>query len=187
MAERQESDALHVVSNTAKTVVVPRQGRSTGVMAGRSGPGTQCFQGLDQRAMTDAHAEVTDIIVDCANPEDLAVFWSALLRRPIQGRKGPYVWLTPSAGVGLGFQRVDEGKLGKNRVHIDVSGPDVEAIERRVEELGGRRLDGYEDGGFLVMADPEGNEFCVVPEVLDFDDSGRAHYLEGSAGPERAT
>lgn len=129
--------------------------------------------------MTKAQVEIADIIVDCANPEALAGFWSALLQRPIQGRKGPYVWLTRTTdGVGLGFQRVGGSKRGKNRVHIDVSGPDVAEIKMRVEALGGSRLDGYDDGGFLVMADPEGNEFCIVPETLTFDDSGRADYLD---------
>ena len=129
--------------------------------------------------MTDCPVEITDIIVDCADPDVLAGFWSRLLRRPIEGRKGPYVWLARSTGgIGLGFQRVDESKQTKNRVHIDVSGPDVTAIKRRVETLGGSRLGGYDAGGFLVMADPEGNEFCIVPDTLDLDDSGRARYLD---------
>jgi predicted enzyme related to lactoylglutathione lyase len=130
-------------------------------------------------AMTDFDVEITDITVDCADPERLAGFWSALLQRPIKGRKGPYVWLSRSAGgMGLGFQRVDEAKRTKNRVHVDVSGPDISEIVTRVEALGGRRLDGYDDGGFLVMADPEGNEFCIVPAAFNFDDSGRADYLD---------
>lgn len=121
--------------------------------------------------------EVTDIVIDCSDPEKLARFWSSLLQRPVEGRKGPYVWLVRSTGgIGLGFQRVEEPKRGKNRVHIDISGPDVAVIKRRVEDLGGRRVSGYEDGGFLVMADPEDNEFCVVPQELHFDDSGRTDY-----------
>ncbi|WP_346082075.1 VOC family protein [Actinocorallia cavernae] len=49
---------------------------------------------------------------------------------------------------------------------------------RRVERLRGRRLNEYTDGGFLVMADPEGNEFCVIPEgPFELDDEGRADYL----------
>jgi predicted enzyme related to lactoylglutathione lyase len=80
--------------------------------------------------------------------------------------------------MGLGFQQVVEPKQHKNRVHIDISGPDVVEIKDQIEALGGRRLDGYDDGGFLVMADPEGNEFCVVPESFSFDASGRADYLE---------
>ena len=129
--------------------------------------------------MTDAPIEIADIIVDCADPHRLAGFWSALLNRPIEGRKGPYVWLARvPGGVGLGFQQVEEERSGKNRVHIDLFSPDVAELKKRVEVLGGRRLGGYDDGGFLVMADPEGNEFCIVPQDLEFDESGRAHYLD---------
>jgi hypothetical protein len=129
--------------------------------------------------MSGSPVDITDIVMDCANPEDLAGFWSALLERPIEGRKGPYVWLARlRGGIGLGFQRVEQSKGGKNRVHIDVSGADVVEIKNRVEALGGRRVDGYDDGGFLVMADPEGNEFCIVPQSLNFDDTGRADYLD---------
>lgn len=129
--------------------------------------------------MNDPYAEITDITVDCSDPQTLGGFWSSLLQRPIEGRRGPYVWLARSKnGIGMGFQKVVEPKRGKNRLHIDISGPDVVAIKNRVEALGGRRVDGYEDGGFLVMADLEGNEFCIVPEVLKFDDSGQADYLD---------
>jgi predicted enzyme related to lactoylglutathione lyase len=129
--------------------------------------------------MADSKVDITDIIMDCADPERLAGFWSALLERPIKGRKGPYVWLTRSTGgIGLGFQQVEEGKRNKNRVHFDISGPDIGEIKDQIEALGGRPLDGYDDGGFLVMADPEGNEFCVVPEAFSFDASGRADYLD---------
>jgi hypothetical protein len=129
--------------------------------------------------MSENSVEITDIIVDCGDPETVGRFWSTLLQRPIAGRIGPYVWLSrPNGGIGLGFQRVEEPKRGKNRVHIDVSGPDVGHVKRQVESLGGTRLSGYDDGGFLVMADPEGNEFCIVPESLSLDDSGRAYYLD---------
>ncbi len=129
--------------------------------------------------MADSNVEITDIIMDCADPERLAEFWSAVLERPIKGRKGPYVWLTRSAGgMGLGFQQVEEPKRYKNRVHIDISGPDIAEIKGQIEALGGRCLDGYDDGGFLVMVDPEGNEFCVVPKAFSFDASGRADYLD---------
>jgi predicted enzyme related to lactoylglutathione lyase len=129
--------------------------------------------------MTDSLVEIVDIVVDCTDPERLADFWSALLQRPIGGRRGPYVWLTRSTGgMGLGFQRVHESKQCKNRVHIDISGSEVAEIKRQVEALGGVRVTGYEDGGFLVMADPEGNEFCVVPERFTFDAAGRTDYLD---------
>ena len=81
--------------------------------------------------------------------------------------------------AGLGFQRVVELKVGKNRVHLDISAPDIRAVKDRIEAISVQQIDGYEDGGFLVMADPEGNEFCVVPTgPIDFDEEGRTHYLE---------
>jgi predicted enzyme related to lactoylglutathione lyase len=129
--------------------------------------------------MTGPDVEIADITVDCSDPERVATFWSLLLDRPIAGRKGPYVWLERRAGVGLGFQKVADKKVGKNRLHLDVSGPDIVAVKERVEDLGGHRVEGYNDGGFLVMADPEGNEFCVVPvEPIRFDDEGRTGYLK---------
>jgi hypothetical protein len=79
-------------------------------------------------------------------------------------------------GPRLFFQRVPEGKTAKNRVHLDVrAAPGLEGPERmtRLEEvsveliaLGARQIDRFEpgqemSGGFLVMVDPEGNEFCL--------------------------
>jgi predicted enzyme related to lactoylglutathione lyase len=129
--------------------------------------------------MTTPSADIADVTFDCTDPECVALFWSSLLGRPIGGRKGPYVWLQRTAsGVGLGFQRVPEPKRGKNRVHLDISSQDIVGLTERIEELGGHRLDLY-DGGFLVMTDPEGNEFCVVPtEPLQFDADGKTQYLE---------
>jgi hypothetical protein len=79
------------------------------------------------------------------------------------------------AGPRLFFQRVPEGKSAKNRVHLDVrAAPGLEGAARmqRLEEvadalvaLGGRRVERFEPGGIdaghVVMADPEGNEFCL--------------------------
>ena len=54
-----------------------------------------------------------------------------------------------------------------------------DCARRRIEELGGRRIGGYESGGFLVMADPEDNEFCVIPDQpFNLDELGRADYLD---------
>lgn len=120
---------------------------------------------------------VKDIIVDCHDLEVVASFWSELLGRPVVGHTGPYVWLERRGGVGLGFQRTSASKTTKNRIHLDL-GSEHPALEvERVEGLGGRRLEGYEAGGFLVMADPEGNEFCIIPsQPFDVDDCGRAAY-----------
>jgi hypothetical protein len=68
---------------------------------------------------------------------------------------------------GLIFVPVPESKTLKNRLHIDLApGPDDDqaAEVRRLEELGARRIDVGQgaDARFVVMADPEGNEFCVL-------------------------
>ena len=73
------------------------------------------------------------------------------------------------SGTGLGrrllFQRVPEPKTVKNRMHLDIETPDVSAEAARLEGLGARRVQAeemHEHGTtWIVMADPEGNEFCV--------------------------
>ncbi|MBA9043620.1 MULTISPECIES: VOC family protein [Streptomyces] len=128
--------------------------------------------------MSNSTIRINALIVDAIDPERLAAFWSALLGRPIVGRTGPYVWLRRENDLGLGFQQISGPKVGKNRMHVDVGSADPAAEQRRIESLGGRRLNEYTDGGFLVMADPEGNEFCVIPEgPFELDDEGRADYL----------
>jgi predicted enzyme related to lactoylglutathione lyase len=121
------------------------------------------------------------VIIDCVDPEALAAFWGGLLGVEVSSRKGPYVFLRRPAkgGAAIGLQRVDEPRGGKNRVHIDLLADDVVAVARRVERLGGRRVPGYERGGFLVMADPEGNEFCLIPPDFPMDDDGNVNYLDG--------
>ncbi|MGA5251386.1 VOC family protein [Streptomyces pseudogriseolus] len=140
--------------------------------------------------MADSSVQINALVVDATDPERLAAFWSEVLGRPVVGRSGPYVWLRRENGLGLGFQRTDApasgsgsgSGSGKNRVHIDIAAADPAAEQRRIEGLGGRRPEGYEDGGFLVMADPEGNEFCVIPAgPFELDDEGRAHYLDRPA------
>ncbi|MFB8352871.1 VOC family protein [Streptomyces niveus] len=130
--------------------------------------------------MTGNHSYIRAIVIDCHDPERLAAFWSQLLGSAIASRTGPYVWLTQGDGPVLGFQRVDEPTPGKNRTHVDLASPDPVAERERIEALGGRWLEQYMEGGFLVMADPEGNEFCVIPQgSVGLDSEGRANYLDG--------
>jgi predicted enzyme related to lactoylglutathione lyase len=105
------------------------------------------------------------LIVDCADPERLATFWGALLGREINYREEPYVGLewAPRFGAGLVFQRTSAPRAGKNRLHPDIICSDVPATAKRVEELGGRRHPDYPEAHFLVMLDPEDNEFCLIP------------------------
>jgi predicted enzyme related to lactoylglutathione lyase len=110
------------------------------------------------------------ITIDCADALRLARFWSAVFGTDVEASDGEgphYVDLMPVAGVPtLRFQRVPDPKVTKNRLHLDVSVEDLNEACARVEALGGRRISeqplreyGYD---WFVMADPEGNEFCLV-------------------------
>lgn len=111
------------------------------------------------------------IQVDCRDPAALATFWGTMLGMELdESLRQPshYQGLVPVT-VGhpvVSFQRVPEQKVVKNRLHFDVSVEDVEAATARVMELGGSRLpqgDFHEYGfSWRVMADPEGNEFCLI-------------------------
>ncbi|MFZ3565662.1 VOC family protein [Streptomyces sp. BH097] len=129
--------------------------------------------------MTPNPPRIAALVIDAEDPERLAAFWSEVLGRPVESRTGPYTWLRREGGLVFGVQRNPRPTPGKDRMHVDLTSADLPAEQRRIEALGGRRLTEYDEGGFLVMADPEGNEFCILPEgSVEMDDDGRAHYLE---------
>jgi predicted enzyme related to lactoylglutathione lyase len=115
-----------------------------------------------------------DIVIDCADPATLAVFWAAALGYRAVGFREPHFLLLPSqrAFPPVILQRVPEPKRGKARIHFDLRVADVDAEVRRLEALGAHRIDvGQGDEvDYVPMADPEGNEFCVCPGApLDVD------------------
>ena len=118
------------------------------------------------------------LVVDCNDPEALAEFWAAALGYANIGPAGNYVVLYPDGGPGprLLLQKVPEPKVGKNRVHFDIEIADIEAEATRLESLGARRLqpDTHREFGisWIVMSDPEGNEFCVCAAVEGASESG---------------
>jgi predicted enzyme related to lactoylglutathione lyase len=120
--------------------------------------------------------KVAWIQVDCSDPERLARFWAELLDVGVQERTGKspvgprFVVLQPQAGTGIAisFQWVPEPKRSKNRLHLDlVATQGLERVSRLVEQLGGSRSQrgDFDEHGWKwrQMADPEGNEFCLVP------------------------
>jgi len=107
----------------------------------------------------------TELVIDCADPAALADFWAAVLGG--QTRQDQYGYVQVSAGYGplLTFVRVPERNSLKNRLHIDLNPvPCSQADEvTRILRLGAKRIDiGQGTTPWVVMADPEGNEFCVL-------------------------
>jgi predicted enzyme related to lactoylglutathione lyase len=107
------------------------------------------------------------LVLDCQDPGRLAPFWAEALRYTVVGGAGNYVLLVPEDGVGpqLLLQRVAEAKSAKNRMHVDLHVPDIAAEAVRLVELGAQQVAAQplEEHGshWIVMADPDGNEFCV--------------------------
>jgi len=115
------------------------------------------------------------VVVDCADPQGLARFWAAVtgyrMDEP-EDEDGGIRWVmlrAPAGGPNLAFQRVPEPKEGKNRVHVDFYTADEQAEAARIEALGATRQYASEDPDdvFIVLADPEGNEFCVCDQAGD--------------------
>ena len=117
------------------------------------------------------------IVIDCRDPVNLAYFWRAVIGFE-QTWEEPFVpdpqgdnWMSLRDPSGrqpsLSFQKVPEGKVVKNRVHLDLSVDDEEVAAERIVALGARRLwrSPNPNDPFIVLADPEGNEFCVVRAV----------------------
>ena len=106
------------------------------------------------------------VTIDCADPESLAAFWAeALGGKAVVDRPGEEATVEAlDGGVDLTLLKVPDGKTGKNRLHLDLRPDDQDAEVARLESLGATRADiGQEpDVTWVVMADPEGNEFCVL-------------------------
>jgi predicted enzyme related to lactoylglutathione lyase len=117
--------------------------------------------------MTDTPTPAMGLVLDCADPERLAEFWAPALGYANLGMVGSYALLLPDGRPGpkLLLQRVPEPKTTKNRMHLDIETADIDAEAARLEGLGASRIRDehvHEHGStWILMADPEGNEFCV--------------------------
>jgi predicted enzyme related to lactoylglutathione lyase len=107
------------------------------------------------------------LVLDCTDPEALAEFWAPAIGCARLGAAGNHVLLVPEGGSGprLLLQQVPEPKTAKNRMHLDIEIPDIEAEAARLEGPGARRVHQEPQSEFgscwIVMSDPAGNEFCV--------------------------
>ena len=126
-------------------------------------------------------ARIGDVTFDCRHPASLAPFWAAALDgydvapydeeelarlRSIgvdDPEDDPTVLVeAPGATPRLFFQQVPEDKVVKNRVHLDLRAEDPAAEIRRLTELGASVVADEPEASFVVLQDPEGNEFCVM-------------------------
>ncbi|WP_282694938.1 VOC family protein [Streptomyces sp. CC208A] len=121
---------------------------------------------------------ITELVLECADPERLAVFWSEVLGYVEVGREDDGSIEIGPPGVGFGgplptlvLSPDPEPRTGKLRLHIDVNATDRDQGEEleRLLALGARPADvgqtGEED--WRVLSDPEGNEFCLLLRRVD--------------------
>lgn len=117
---------------------------------------------------------VCNITFDCADPPALARFWGQVTGLPVIEEPQPGY---PESAVGdsrprLYFVKVPEEKIVKNRVHLDIMPADRTQGEEiaRLTGLGATIVsDRRPDIGWVIMADPEGNEFCVEMSLAERD------------------
>jgi hypothetical protein len=123
--------------------------------------------------------KIASVTLDCADALVVGRFWSAALGRPLEpdassdfaaigfaGRRDTVGWAPVERDNDPTwiFAKVPEPKTAKNRMHLDLMAPDPEAEVARLVELGATRVAHMDEYRYTwtVMADPEGNEFCVA-------------------------
>jgi hypothetical protein len=118
----------------------------------------------------------TELVIDCHDYAKLGLFWSQVLGYDIveqsDGPKNFYVELQGPGGAGptILVLRTPDQKICKNRLHIDVNATDRSQEEEveRILALGATRADiGQGEQSWVVLADPEGNEFCVLQSTVE--------------------
>jgi hypothetical protein len=123
-------------------------------------------------------SKFTELAIDCADPSGLARFWCSVLGYEVQAEDDGFIAIgSPMAPEGkdrlgpvppvLTFAHVPEGKIVKNRVHVDVNPTDRSQDEEiaRLIGLGATVLnDSRPELSWVTLADPEGNEFDVLAD-----------------------
>ena len=119
-------------------------------------------------------AILTEVAIDCTDPQVVGKFWTEVLGWPLVQDERGFCWTSASGDHTslpmLVFAPVPESKTVKNRIHLDVnpSGCDQTDELDRLLALGAKRVDvGQGDVPWIVLADPEGNEFCLLGRRVD--------------------
>jgi predicted enzyme related to lactoylglutathione lyase len=124
------------------------------------------------RTLRGMSLHINSLTVDCHEPSVVAEFWTAALGWHALSSSddgvlvAPYVEYRPDV-VPIYFQRNPDEKRVKNRWHLDLAPDDQDAEVARLEGMGATRVDIGQgtDVSWVVMADPEGNEFCVLKSL----------------------
>lgn len=126
--------------------------------------------------------KIACVTFDCTDALVVGRFWSTAVGRPLDegsdsgfasmgfaGRRDHRGWgqVEPADEPTWIFAQVPEAKAGKNRLHLDVVAPDVEAEIARLVDLGATRVADRDEYGYTwtLMADPEGNEFDIARQL----------------------
>ncbi|MFD9484390.1 VOC family protein [Streptomyces sp. NPDC059991] len=121
-------------------------------------------------------SRISELVLDCRDPEVLARFWCEVLDFIVLDRNEGDIEIGPREGFGgpqptLVLSRSDEPKNGKLRLHIDVNATDrdQDAELERLLAAGAERVDIGQTGAesWHILADPEGNEFCLLKARID--------------------
>jgi len=109
---------------------------------------------------------VGSTVINTADMERAVAFWTAALGYIVRHGDATFAVLTDPKRrwSNVSLQLSDEPKRGRNRLHLDLYSTDQAGDVARLEGLGATRLpwDYGEGGDFIVMGDPDGNEFCVI-------------------------
>jgi hypothetical protein len=112
-----------------------------------------------------------EFTLDCCDLERTAQFWQAALALDREGVIAERYTSLSGHGVSLTLQQVPERKSGKNRMHLDMLVEDLPREVHRLEQLGATRLTQVPrrefDQTWFVLADADGNEFCVAQEPTE--------------------
>ncbi|AEW99543.1 VOC family protein [Streptantibioticus cattleyicolor] len=109
--------------------------------------------------------EWEQVIVHSVDPAALGRWWAEALGWVVVHSSDDEFEIRPAPDrlPGLDFVRIDEERKAKSRLHLDFRPDDQEAEVARLVAHGARRVDiGQGDQSWVVLADPEGNEFCVL-------------------------
>jgi hypothetical protein len=107
------------------------------------------------------------VVIDAQDPDRLARWWAEVLDFTVLREAGGEVAIGPRSGLPhLVFIQIPDAKGEKNRLHLELRPDDQHAEVERLLDMGARRADVGQpaDAPWVVLADPEGNEFCVLPD-----------------------